>query len=94
MGRVVEAMSERRLAGRVVEWHSEEGWGVLASPAVPAEVWAHFSAIEAQGFRELSAGQAVTFTVEEAYQDGYHWRAVHVWIDTGTDTGSARPRGK
>ncbi|GAA3046275.1 hypothetical protein GCM10017562_04860 [Streptomyces roseofulvus] len=67
--------------GRVLEWHGEEGWGVLASDAVPGPVWAHFSDIEAEGFRELTVGGRVTFTVEEAEQDGYHWRAVRVWTE-------------
>ncbi len=26
-------------SGRVLEWHSEEGWGVLASDALPDRVW-------------------------------------------------------
>ncbi|MGC9539971.1 cold-shock protein [Streptomyces sp. UG1] len=66
-------------AGHVLEWHSEEGWGVLASEALPDRVWAHFSVIQAEGFRELTVGQPVTFSAEEAEQDEFHWRAVCVW---------------
>lgn len=69
--------------GRVLEWRSEEGWGVLTSDALPDDVWAHFSAIEAQGFRELTVGRRVTFTAEKAEQDGFHWRAVRVWEEPG-----------
>ena len=68
--------------GRVLEWHSEEGWGVLASDALPERVWAHFSVVEAEGFRELAAGQCVVFTAEPAEQDEYHWRALSVWPKT------------
>ncbi|REK84670.1 cold shock domain-containing protein [Streptomyces inhibens] len=67
----------------MLEWRREEGWGVLASSAVPDEVWAHFSAIQAEGFRELTAGQPVTFTVEQAQQDQFHWRAVSIWPGSG-----------
>ncbi|GAA2656685.1 cold-shock protein [Streptomyces vastus] len=70
-------------AGHVLEWHRDEGWGVLASDALPERVWAHFSAIQAEGFRELTAGQSVTFSAEEAEQDEYHWRAVCVWPEAG-----------
>ncbi|GGW83694.1 hypothetical protein GCM10010297_00160 [Streptomyces malachitofuscus] len=70
--------------GRVLEWHSEEGWGVLASDALPDEVWAHFSVIEAEGFRELTAGQTVVFSAERAEQDQYRWRALCVWPEAGS----------
>ncbi|CAL9293668.1 hypothetical protein SUDANB25_02230 [Streptomyces sp. SudanB25_2051] len=65
--------------GHVREWHSEEGWGVLVTPGLPDDVWAHYSAVEAEGFRALTAGEAVTFTAERAEQDRFRWRAVRVW---------------
>jgi cold shock CspA family protein len=74
-----EVNSEGVFAGRVLQWHSEEGWGVLASDALPDQVWAHFSVVQADGFRELTAGQPVTFSAEEAEQDDFSWRAVCVW---------------
>ncbi|MGA4844392.1 cold-shock protein [Streptomyces sp. G45] len=70
----------------VSEWNVEEGWGVLTSPHLAGPVWAHFSSIDADGFRELSVGDSVVFSVEEEEQDGYHWRAVHV------RTAGTRPR--
>ncbi|MGW0769075.1 cold-shock protein [Streptomyces sp. NPDC002676] len=82
-----EATSEDVFDGRVLEWRREEGWGVLASDALPDGVWAHFSAIQAEGFRELTAGQSVRFSAEQAEQDGYRWRAVSVWPE-----GAAHPR--
>ncbi|MCK8677185.1 cold-shock protein [Streptomyces lichenis] len=67
-------------SGHVRAWHREEGWGVLGTPSLPEEVWAHYSLIEAGGggFRELTVGEAVTFTAERAEQDGFHWRAVSI----------------
>ncbi|MEU6057578.1 cold shock domain-containing protein [Streptomyces sp. NPDC047097] len=69
--------------GHVRMWEREEGWGVLVAPSLPEEVWAHYSGIEGGGFRELTAGDAVSFTVEPAEQDGFHWRAVSVWASDG-----------
>lgn len=39
--------------GTTRSWSDGEGWGVLASPDVDGEVWAHFSNIEAVGYRSL-----------------------------------------
>jgi cold shock CspA family protein len=64
--------------GSVVAWHDELGWGVLASPSVKGEVWAHFSSIGGKGYRVLVPGQAVTFTYETPGQDGFPHRAVSV----------------
>ncbi|WP_224274644.1 cold-shock protein [Streptomyces sp. LS1784] len=64
--------------GSVREWHPEEGWGVLVTSAIPEPVWAHFSCIAADGYRELTEGQVVRFSVEQASQDSFNWRAVRV----------------
>lgn len=71
-------------SGRVLEWHSEEGWGVLASDALPDRVWAHYSVIQVEGYRALAAGQSVTFSVERAEQDDYRCRAISVWPEGET----------
>jgi CspA family cold shock protein len=85
-----ETTPDHVFTGHVHEWHSEEGWGVLASPALPEMTWAHFSSIEAEGFRELTAGQSVTFSAEEAEQDGFRWRALRIWPGPTTK----RPRNR
>ena len=64
--------------GLVREWHPEEGWGVLDSPETPGGCWAHFSAIDMDGYRELHAGQRISFTYNAADQDGYTWNASHI----------------
>ncbi|MGW4489342.1 cold-shock protein [Amycolatopsis sp. NPDC004368] len=71
-------MTDTVHTGWVVEWHGEQGWGVLDCRTLPERVWAHFSTIEMAGFRRLDAGAEIEFTVERAEQDGYHWRAV--WV--------------
>jgi len=48
---------------------------VLTSPDVSGEIWAHLSAIEASGFRELHGGEAVQFRYHPGHQDGYRYVA-------------------
>ncbi|MGW4426124.1 cold-shock protein [Streptosporangium sp. NPDC004631] len=67
------------VTGTVTAWHDIEGWGVISSPDVPGEVWAHFSLIVASGYRALTVGETVTFTWEEFPQDGYRFRAVQIF---------------
>ena len=66
---------KRRALGSVKNWHPDLGWGVLTSPDVSGEIWAHFSAIEASGFRELHEGDRVEFRYHRAQQDGYGYVA-------------------
>ncbi|MEU6752630.1 cold shock domain-containing protein [Spirillospora sp. NPDC046719] len=73
-------MSGDPVRGTVASWDDENGWGVLVSPDVPGEVWAHFSAVRTApgGFASLDPGESVLFTWEEAEQDGYAYRALDV----------------
>lgn len=40
-------------------WLDDEGWGVLDSSETTGGCWAHFSVIEMEGDKKLSAGRAV-----------------------------------
>ena len=66
--------------GFVKSWDDEAGWGVLTSPDVPGELFAHFSSIDATGYRSLTPGAPVRFEWEPfpSGQDGYFYRATHV----------------
>jgi CspA family cold shock protein len=64
--------------GTVREYDTEAGWGVLDSPDTPGGCWVHFSAIQAGGYRALTAGDPVSFEWEAADQDGYAYRATRV----------------
>ena len=66
--------------GIVRHWNDDEGWGVLTSPDVPGEVFAHFSHIDAEGYRSLDDGESVRFDWEHfpPGQDGYYYRATRV----------------
>lgn len=69
-------MSESAL---VREWHADDGWGVLDSPATPGGCWAHFSVLD--GALELHAGQQVELDHEVADQDGFSYRATRVRVE-------------
>lgn len=62
----------------VRQWSDEEGCGVLDSTETPGGCWTHFSHVEGDGFRTLSAGQVVDLDWESPGQDGYGFRAVRV----------------
>ncbi|NMC13232.1 MAG: cold-shock protein [Chloroflexi bacterium] len=56
-------MSER-ITGTVKWFNSGKGYGFLARDG-GADVFVHFSAIKADGFRTLQEGQQVEFSVEQ-----------------------------
>ena len=56
-------MSER-LIGTVKWFNSEKGYGFLAREGGP-DVFVHFSAIEGSGYKSLTEGQTVEFSVEQ-----------------------------
>lgn len=54
------------MATGTVKWFNEsKGFGFISPGDGGKDVFVHFSAIEDQGFRTLSEGQAVTFEVVE-----------------------------
>lgn len=82
--------------GRVRQWNEDEGWGVIESSDFGDAIWVHFSDIDpashrtqAGGFRLLRTGDQVSFTAEQAEQDGFHWRAK--WILSERDGTSEEP---
>lgn len=57
-------MAERELG--VVKWfNGEKGYGFIARDSGEKDVFVHFSAITAEGFRTLREGQRVEFEVAE-----------------------------
>jgi cold shock protein len=56
-------MSER-VIGTVKWFNGDKGYGFLAREGGP-DVFVHYSAIQAEGFRNLTEGQKVEFTIEK-----------------------------
>lgn len=52
-------MTDKQAEGIVKFLKAEKGWGAISSPALPAgqDAFAHFSAVEADGYRALTEGQ-------------------------------------
>jgi CspA family cold shock protein len=54
------------MATGIVKWfNAEKGFGFIAQDGGGPDVFAHYSAINSTGFRELQEGQAVTFDVTQ-----------------------------
>jgi len=53
-----------RIIGTVKWFNGDKGYGFLARENA-ADVFVHFSAIQGNGFRTLTEGQQVEFTVEK-----------------------------
>ncbi|AOP48453.1 MULTISPECIES: cold-shock protein [Streptomyces] len=57
------------MASGTVKWfNSEKGFGFIAQDGGGADVFAHYSNIDATGFRELQEGQKVTFEVTQGHK--------------------------
>lgn len=54
------------MATGTVKWfNAEKGFGFIEQDSDGADVFAHFSKIAAQGFRELQEGQRVRFDITQ-----------------------------
>jgi CspA family cold shock protein len=69
----VSSVKNRRIEGEAltmatgtVKWfNATKGFGFIAPDDGSPDVFAHFSAIDGSGYRELSEGQKVDFDVEQ-----------------------------
>lgn len=54
------------MATGTVKWfNGEKGFGFIEQDGGGADVFAHYSAIDAQGFRDLQEGQRVEFDITQ-----------------------------
>ena len=66
--------------GTVKWFNSEKGFGFISNDNGGDDVFVHFSAIVADGYKSLEEGQKVTFDVEQDPKDSRKLRAVNVHI--------------
>jgi len=55
---------DERIIGKVKWFNSEKGYGFLAQENGP-DVFVHYSAIQGSGYRTLTEGQTVEFSIEQ-----------------------------
>ena len=62
-----------------VKWFNEaKGFGFISNDNGGDDVFVHFSAIVADGYKTLNEGQKVTFDIEADPRDSSKFRAVNV----------------
>ena len=64
--------------GTVKWFNAEKGYGFIANDAGGDDVFVHFTAIVADGFRTLQEGQSVTFEIEADPKNSNKTRAKNV----------------
>lgn len=64
-----------------VKWFNEsKGFGFISNDAGGDDVFVHFSAIAAEGFKTLAEGQHVTYETEQDPKNSQKLRAVNVRV--------------
>ena len=66
--------------GTVKWFNAQKGYGFITNDATGEEVFVHFSAINAEGFKSLEEGQKVTFDTECDPQNSSKIRATNVTV--------------
>ena len=70
-----------KMSQGTVKWfNAEKGYGFLANDEGGDDVFVHFSAIVAEGYRKLKEGQKVSFETEADPKNPEKLRAVNVQV--------------
>jgi cold shock protein len=65
--------------GTVKWWRAAKGYGAISTvETAPWDVWCHFSALDAPGFRALEAGDVVEIQYVRFDQNSFKYRALRV----------------
>ena len=78
------------MKGTVKWFNAEKGFGFIANDEGGDDVFVHFSAIVADGYRTLTEGQKVTFEVEPAQSCQRCRRIIFSRVDAGVRIADAR----
>mgnify|MGYP000200888141 FL=1 len=66
--------------GTVKWFNAEKGYGFISSEEAGEDVFVHFSAIQADGYKSLNEGQKVTFETEPDPKNSSKLRAKNVTV--------------
>ena len=66
--------------GTVKWFNAEKGYGFITDEANGRDLFVHFSAINAEGYKTLTEGQNVSFDVEQDPKNADKLRAVNVTV--------------
>ena len=66
------------MTGKVKWFNAEKGYGFISSEEAGEDVFVHFSAIQADGYKTLAEGQKVTFETEPDPKNSSKLRAKNV----------------
>ena len=64
--------------GTVKWFNAEKGFGFISNDEGGDDIFVHFSAIQAEGFRTLTEGQKVSFDIEQDPKNSSKLRAANV----------------
>lgn len=66
------------MTGKVKWFNDAKGYGFITDDNGSGDVFVHFSAIQAEGFRTLKEGQAVSYETEADPKDNGKLHAINV----------------
>ena len=67
------------MATGTVKWfNAQKGYGFISNEEGGEDVFVHFSAIQADGYKTLEEGQKVSFETEQDPKDSRKLRAINV----------------
>ena len=78
--RIIQQEVPNMNQGTVKWFNPEKGFGFIANNEGGDDVFVHFSAIQAEGFKTLNEGQKVTFDIEADPKNPAKMRAANVVV--------------
>ena len=66
------------MTGTVKWFNAQKGYGFISNEEGGEDVFVHFSAIQADGYKTLAEGQTVSFETEQDPKDSRKLRAINV----------------